>query len=469
MKTFKLFAILLAAVMSLSLVACGNDSDEPINKPTEPETPTEDKAMSQLEQKQYLEKVALEFMDLTPSSDFNDISNVINCFKDNYLDDYNWDAVDEWVEDVLDNARKALGTQTTETETYYYSVYNYIYNNYSAVLMASNFTGHFTATNGRWVRENADDLQVIFNDEYGKKCVIKLETKGNVKKVYAFNIDEWVNYDGSYSGGHYVSNEYYDRTQYTIGVPEQVIVTLTQGGTQLLKTTVNVDLSSLEGENFDISKSGFTVSSVTEMNNGYKITASDVAYSGNKSASSTVVVSKGNKTLATVACAGDVNDLPSVNVSAFSSENSDIDDYDTENTDAKNVFVKMDILGKVQIQGKVSDCRKFADYLDAAEDNESNQSMYTSYINQAKSLTDINLFYNGSNLKQATVKLEPFAEESWSGRTYWTYEPVLYFYDGSSYSTFEAFFNDVDFKQTINKFKNIANKYAALINEQINW
>ena len=135
----------------------------------------------------------------------------------------------------------------------------------------------------------------------------------------------------------------------------------------------------------------------------------------------------------------------------------------------KNVYVKLDIIGKVQIQGTLSDARKFADYLDSADANDDSESKYKSYVNQANSLLNLNLFYDGKAVKQATVKLEPFITEAWGGTTYWEVEPVLNFYDGSSYSTFEAFFNDKDFKSVIDTFENLADKYAALVNERIDW
>ena len=147
----------------------------------------------------------------------------------------------------------------------------------------------------------------------------------------------------------------------------------------------------------------------------------------------------------------------------------DEDNYDFDNATAKNLFVKLDILGKVQLQGTLTDVRKFVDYIDDAEDNDRNETTYKSYINQANALADVNLFYDGSNVKQATIMLEPFVEDTWNGRTYWDVEPVIYFYDGSSYSTFEAFFNDKDFKKTIDTFKSLANKYAALVDEHIDW
>ena len=87
----------------------------------------------------------------------------------------------------------------------------------------------------------------------------------------------------------------------------------------------------------------------------------------------------------------------------------------------------------------------------------------------ANSLADVNLFYDGKNVKQATIKLEPFAEEKWNGSTFWETEPLIYFNDGSSYSTFKAFFNEKDFKKVIDTFKNLANKYADLVDQRIYW
>lgn len=120
-------------------------------------------------------------------------------------------------------------------------------------------------------------------------------------------------------------------------------------------------------------------------------------------------------------------------------------------------------MGKIQIQGTLVDVRKYLDYLNEAEDNNMDEKTYKSYINLANSLADINLFYDGKNVKQAALKLEPFANQSWSGSTRWEAEPVICFFDGSSYSTFEAFFNEKDFKKVVDTFKTLTDKYADLI------
>lgn len=476
-KHFKYASLLLALAIPMPImVSCGDDdpvTPEAGTDPITPNTPDKGEAMSAAKQKEYLESVALEFMDLMPSSDFRDIADLGQYISDTYADDYDWDAVEDWGKDLFDASKEALGIQTSETETHkwgdYTYKYNYFYTHYKAVILASNFTGHFTARNGRWFLSKADDLQFIFKDMSGKECIVKLETSGNVKKVYAFNDDDWQDYDWNWSDDNknYVSNDYYDRIQYTIGVPETIVVTLTQGGSQVVKTTINVDMSNLTDERFDISKNSLSLTAVTEINNGYKFDVSQMAYNANSKASAIYTMSKNGRILISAAISSDISGIPSCNVDAFTSD--DMDDYDTDDVNAKNAFVKLDILGKVQMQGVLSDVRKFADYLNKADDNDRNEATFKSYINQANDLTDVNLFYDGKSTKQATVKLEAFMEETWNGQTWWTTEPVIYFNDGSSYSTFEAFFNETDFKKVIDAFKALSDKYADLIDEHVDW
>jgi hypothetical protein len=472
----KLMAFLFVAVVCVGLAACGDDdSDDPSNTetPIKPVEPTKNDAMSSSEQKEYLEKVASEFLNMTPASDFREISELGKFIDENYVKNYDWNNVENWAKDVFEAAREALGTNSTERKTvnkYGYTYeYNYFYSNYKAVLLASNFTGHFTAHDGRWTQEAANDLQFIFADKRGQQCVLKLETGGSVREVYLLNIDDRQGRDYNYKDNTSIYNYYYDRTQCIIGVPESIVVTLTQGGSQVVKTTVRIDLGSINGDEFDISKNSLTLSSLVELNNGYKFNVSNVAYTANTNALAAFTMSKSGTALVTISASSDVYDIPSVNVSAFSSKSYDKKNYDFEKVNGKNTYVKLDILGKVQIQGTLSDIRKFVDYLNEAKNNYMSESNYKSYINQANSLADVNLFYNGDNVKQASIKLEPFADEKWNGLTYWEAEPVICFYDGSSYSTLKAFFNEKEFKKVIDTFKTLTNDYANLVDKRLGW
>lgn len=461
--------LLIGSVFSLSsaLVSCGGDDDSvdsPIVNPDpiKPEEPSKNEAMTPLEQKEYLDVIARGFMDKTPASDFNEISKLYNHISNTYTDNYDWDEVGDWGSEIFESLKESLGTTDKEQEKYSWGEYNYIYTNYKALVMASNFKGQFKAIGNKWELSKADDLQFIFSDQYGKECVLKLVTSGNVKKVFIGNIDEWVDYNYDYSNDYYISNDYYDRTQLTVGVPENIVVTLTQGGSQVVKVTVKLNIGDLSNDKFDLSKNQLTASTLVELNNGYKFNVSQVAYNGNNKTSVSFDMSKNGESLASVAFSSDISGIPSCNIDAMVSGN--IDEEDFNNSNMKNVYVKLDIMGKLQIQGTLSDVRKFTDYINEADDNDDDEKTFKSYVNQANSLANFNLFYDGKSTKQATVTLEAFEEESWNGMKYWYMEPMLNFYDGSSYSTFDAFFNDKDFKSVIDAFEKLADNYASLIN-----
>ena len=461
--------LLIGSVFSLSsaLVSCGGDDDSvdsPIVNPDpiKPEEPSKNEAMTPLEQKEYLDVIARGFMDKTPASDFNEISKLCNHISNTYTDNYDWDEVGDWGSEIFESLKESLGTTDKEQEKDSWGEYNYIYTNYKALVMASNFKGQFKAIGNKWELSKADDLQFIFSDQYGKECVLKLETSGNVKKVFIGNIDEWVDYNSDYKNDYYISNDYYDRTQLTVGVPENIVVTLTQGGSQVVKVTVKLNIGDLSNDKFDLSKNQLTASTLVELNNGYKFNVSQVAYNGNNKTSVSFDMSKNGESLASVAFSSDISGIPSCNIDAMVSGN--IDEEDFNNSNMKNVYVKLDIMGKLQIQGTLSDVRKFTDYINEADDNDDDEKTFKSYVNQANSLANFNLFYDGKSTKQATVTLEAFEEESWNGMKYWYMEPMLNFYDGSSYSTFDAFFNDKDFKSVIDAFEKLADNYASLIN-----
>ena len=461
--------LLIGSVFSLSsaLVSCGGDDDSvdsPIVNPDpiKPEEPSKNEAMTPLEQKEYLDLIARGFMDKTPASDFNEISKLYNHISNTYTDNYNWDEVGDWGSEIFESLKESLGTTDKEQEKDSWGEYNYIYTNYKALVMASNFKGQFKAIGNKWELSKADDLQFIFSDQHGKECVLKLVTSGNVKKVFIGNIDEWVDYNSDYKNDYYISNDYYDRTQLTVGVPENIVVTLTQGGSQVVKVTVKLNIGDLSNDKFDLSKNQLTASTLVELNNGYKFNVSQVAYNGNNKTSVSFDMSKNGESLASVAFSSDISGIPSCNIDAMVSGN--IDEEDFNNSNMKNVYVKLDIMGKLQIQGTLSDVRKFTDYINEADDNDDDEKTFKSYVNQANSLANFNLFYDGKSTKQATVTLEAFEEESWNGMKYWYMEPMLNFYDGSSYSTFDAFFNDKDFKSVIDAFEKLADNYASLIN-----
>lgn len=429
-------------------------------KEIKPETPSTQEVLSPTEQKKKMSTIAQQLIDEMPSSDFRDINDLFVDLTEEY-EDYDWDNVEDWAEESWDKTLEFLGT-SEETEESYRYIYNYIYNDYKSLFLLSNFYGHFTAKNGEWRYSEAKDLQFIMDD-----CVIKLEASGNIKKVYVGEWTDWEDYDSDYDYGSdkYVYNEYYDRIKCTIGLPEKIILTLTKNGANVVKCVVTTDLSAITDEHFDISKSGLSLTALIELNNGYKVDLSKCEYIANETVSTSLIISKKGKNLLTMGVAADVTDLPSYNLDAFTSEDNDDIEENFEDANVSKAFVKLDVLGKLQVQGTINNVRGFLRKLEKAADNDSNGSAFKSYINQANELMDINLFYDGGSLVLAYVELESFRDEDWDGDYYWEAEPVICFHDGSSYSTIETFFNEYDFDDVIDAFEKLLEDYEDMIEE----
>lgn len=438
----------LACCLSIAFTSCKETNED---EPSNPETPTsEEKVMSISEQKQYLESVGSELIGYFEEKNFDKVVNLLDYSAKTY-ENYSWDSVSSWASEIYDDLIENLGTTTSETDEYGYT---YFYNNYKVLIMASNFHSRFVAQDNKWVRYDSNDLQFQFKDQSNNDCILKLSTSGNIKKVYVGNIDEYDHYDYSYG----VYTDYYDRTQLTIGIPEQIILTLTCGGTDLVKGTINIDLASITNDQFDFSKSSINISSTIELYNGYKIELSQASYTPNNLRVDFNLSSNGTS-LIKITASSDINDIPSIKLDDFSSDNFDIDEDDFSNSSANNAYASVDILGKVQIQGEISKVNKYIEYLYNAEENSSNEKEFKSYINQANDLSKFYVSYNGSNTIQASIKLEPFNENE-SGYDYWYYEPVFEFQDGSKYCSIEAFFNDSDFKNIIDTFEQIIEDYS---------
>lgn len=468
-KAGRISAFVVASVFTMSSCGGGDKGSgitpEPDN-PVRPNEPTKNEALSPSEQKERMEKIAKEVLGMTQASDFKSYSDLANYIYDTYNeDDYNWDGVSRWAENCWDATCTATGNKYTVNSGDYGK---YVYSDYKALILASNFTGHFKASGGKWIRSDADDLQFSFSGKNGENCVLKLETNGNITKAYVANWEEYKGYDydsGYDANGNYYYKwtDYFNRVQGIVGVPENIVVTFTQGGKELVKTSINIKLSGLTGEEFDISKGGIIISADIVLSNGYSINTSQINYAGNSKLSvASTTVKKNGTDIVTVAMSGDISGLPSCNVSAFSKENFDIDKYNTDDATAKNAFVKVDVLGKMQIQGIVSNVRKYCDMLVKADENYENERNFKSYIDQANGLADVNIFYDNTATKQASVFMEAFVGDEWNGKKYWEFEPILKFYDGSSNSPFGTYFNERDFKSVISIYKDILAEFSDL-------
>ena len=166
-----------------------------------------------------------------------------------------------------------------------------------------------------------------------------------------------------------------------------------------------------------------------------------------------------------------------ISLSAYSDMNVSGDLYEgtAELNDMKNATVEIDILHQMQLKMTSEDCLKFNEYLDAAEDNRLDETQFKNQLTEANKWINGGLYFDGQKTRQSWVTLEPFQTEDWfwddvNGyyeQNCWTWEPVIHFNDGSSYSTFSAFFNEDDFHTLINLAWDVCDDFANLVRQLV--
>ena len=420
-KTIRVIAFLVTLVTFC--VSCGGDDTNDTNNNQSSNKGSESETLTCDQQKQKLEAVAKEFMSYYHASNFQNVEDLLDYAQYTYNDDkYDCDKVFSW----WDNCFDAI-TKLNSSEGYT--------NNYSRIYAASNFKGHFNAntTTKRWDYTPASDLQFSFKDKEGKTCTATLNTSGNTKRVYIDESSEY-NWDPRASIS---SNNYYKNY---IEIPENINIALTRDGSIIASINITTNLSRMNSDN--LSKGSYSATCKINVND-FCMTFSKIYYSP-ANAEVILTMEKGSKTLV------------SMSASANYSMNNNIQD-----TNVNSVNLSLDILGEVRLKGTCSNLSNFTNYIDNANKNDENESNYKSYISQANDLINIGIYY-GNDIKQASMNLEPFQKDSYYEK-YWYCEPVIKFSDGTSYSTFEAFFDETSFKDVIDNFEGLINEYEKML------
>lgn len=426
-KWFMPTFFVLALATTPALISCGDDDENVVNPdgPASPDSPINPNTpLTSQEQKQQLESTGISFLNHIKAADFQSVTDLAEYIESTY-EDYSTDALDDWAENCLDAITTPL---SKDGDSYYTESF------YKRIYAASNFTGHFEAKDGRWVRSNANDLQFTVKDRNSKDCILKLVTSGKTQRVYVGDDEEW---DGWYDG-YYWHDEVEIYEQY-LEVPEKITLTATQGGKTIAKLVVDTDLTLMYAPDFDLESDKYDVTTTLTVN-GYDWKVERANFDANSEASLSVKFVKDGNVIAsaTASAKGDVSD-----------------------EEVNNIQLNLNVLGEVQIKGTCSDGAKLADLLEKADDNDEDEADFKSYINQANELINLGVYYFGSSTNQASLKLEPFEEDDW-GYRYWDTEPVIYFSDGTSYSTFEAFFDEDSFEDLVNTFEKWLDSFEKL-------
>jgi len=415
MKKIKFLAIyFMAAMISFGLAACSSDDDEEVGTNDNP-------ALSASDSKKELEATAKELMSKVSADDFQNIADMTA-----NLDDNDDDVVSEWFDDCVEACK--LSGSTDDNLKYLYA--------------ASNFTGKFELTNGRWKKTGtANYLQFTFDDKNGKTCVLKAETSGKLTTVHhdAFDEEDW---DYEYVNGHW--RDYETLTENSFVIPEKVHVTLTQGGSTVADVTVNTSVSISSGD-FDYTRDNAQVT-VTAKINDYNLNVSKVAFNAGTSASAAATLSKGGETL--IECSANAT-------GQLYSEESEKDPV------GKTGAFEVKVLGnQVYIVGNISNISDFAENLDNADEYDEDESSFKRYIENANALIDINVYFDGSKNSTAKVELYPVSEKYYNYE-YWNYEPCVVFGDGTKYS-FEEYFDENTYDDVIDQFENLIDDFVEM-------
>ncbi len=413
---------------------------------------------SDTDDKEFLQKTAIAFMNQFVVEDFRPLAEVVRTAKD-----YDRSELESWAKGCLDAVSTVMGNPYTTTETSTWSYENetwehqYIttYTDYKWMLKAAAFTGHFTVNNGKWVREDADDLQIEFVDRLGNKCVAKFVTSGQRKTVHVINSEDETDYNWyEIDEYHGVSEVEMANNKIYLEVPEHIKFTFTQGSKTLISTDVDFDLSKITGEDWDLNRDGIGVEAKANVC-GYTFIAERTGYSPQSGVKATAKVMKGDAVLLYGGCT--VNGYADYSIDDMVEEN----EFDSS-TIGKATF-GMNILGWLQARGSISNVHSMLKAMDGADENYDNETEFRYYVDRMNSLLNTKFYYRDESRVRGTLSVEPFLDYEWydmyNGNNFqeWAIKPVITFTaDNSSYDI-EEYFNEDAFNAVITLWRNMYN------------
>lgn len=399
--------------------------------------------------KEDFQNIALEMREEFNASDFENIMELAEYIGKEYAD-YDTEKVENWWENCWDELWKEI--ESSES----YEIYETLYK-------LSAFTGKWTANekSQSWERANADNLSVHVKDQNGNPCEITLSTSGDKKRIYLFE-DEHYEYHDEY-GYDENGDWYYDYWETLteiervyVEVPEIINIVLNQNGSKLAEVIINTDLSSMVGEKFNLAEDRYNVTASVYFN-GYEMNLENLYYENNKESKINFNFKHNSKTLLTA----NLTATPDMAITDFE------EDFDMEDINSKNNIAYINILDKLELKGECANLLNLIKVIDDEWD-ENTASKINRYLK-------MKVYFYGATEPTATIKFET-EEDEWYGSRYdeetgnwvegywYDYDliPIMEFYDYSRYSL-EEFFNEDDFKKTIDAFESLFNQFDDLL------
>lgn len=447
MKTLKLlFALAFAVTLSLSTTACGGDDGPGTEKGGGNggdngggnggdngggngggENGGGNENMTESEKKEFVDKTAQKLVAQINAEDFRKITDLAQYVSNNLTRGVSSSSPTRVIEDFFEAAFNSC--TLTNTDTYI-----------KRLFVMSYFSAEFNYRNGAWEKSSTtptNTLRFNFPDKNGQSCVAEVVGSGTETEVHAsiFDDTKW-RYEN-----YYPYNRYQVTTENRIKVPQKINVKLTQGNSALASINVTINVSSGE---FKYNSSALETSLNADIV-GYKINLSKAFYNGGNNAGVDLTVSKGNTML----------------VKANASTNIRLNESG-KFVSAGNANVNIDVMGEVQAKGTLDDFNKIDELMKRADNAKYEETTYKNTVDQINKQFNIGIYFNGNNTRQAYIQYYPFLSKKYYDE-YWKAEPVIYFDDGTSYSTLKEFGNDTRFSELIQKVKDLITDFKSLV------
>ncbi|MGM9833676.1 MAG: hypothetical protein ACI31A_08330 [Candidatus Limisoma sp.] len=417
LKPIAFFAI--GAMLAMPIVGCSDDNDEPGEDPVNPDDPD---VPTVVDDKEFLENTASEFMRLFNAADQQPIVDLANEFVDMY-GDYELPDEFDWYETPSEMLKKLSSTLTNKKYGALMASYTYYYTwdfvNYAGV--------YEPGRNYYWEKvEDSDDIVFRYKNRTGETCNITVKASAEV----------WTTVNDV------------DGDIHTLNMPKQLNVTITKGTKEMLNTTLKSNF--VENESLELSLAS---------------TFCNIAVDAKLQATNTQITHS-----STLKVDGETVLTGSATVTGRSFCNKDFIRRQIENgtEDVLLDYVdkgdaQADMLGKLQIKGTVTELRRCIDAYDVDVESDNNRTVPTEVKNAATTLNNnfiATAYYNGTSQERAKLVWQPISE-GYDSYYWWWVDSALLFPDGTTYA-FEEYFEDGSFDYVADTFENLLNAYSSL-------
>lgn len=429
----KIARIMLVSVLAAGMSACSDD--DPVEEGANGDD-GQKSSLTQEQQKQRLESVATEASALLNPEDQRQVIELANYWNNEYggLDiPEEWDAVANTPLNTPAHILGHIGTALKhgDISTLAWGASNYYYE-------FSRFTGVFEANNGySWQKVGeSSDIVFRFKDAAGRQVVVTVKATGSNNEVV-----------------------YNDYDKYTIVAPRTVETTVVDNGSTLVHSVVNVN----------INEQGHAVSMTVSAD------IANVHAEASLDATDTRIVSNGG----IIVGGRNLVNYDAVVTGQNMANRAELERLiDNPSKSAFSAMFKMadatvDVLGKVQVKGNLTDTYVVYDLFDKYFDDDGYDSKEAARQACQAACDELGrqlkgrLYFDGSNVVEAEIIYAPTLDEYENpyypeyGWWEWYIDPLFKFSDGTTYSI-GGYFDNGRFASVENTWTNLWNSYSRL-------